>query len=88
MLSPFCKVDTKSTYTSSGLKHMKVSSIYRAPHGDHKKCIEKLREILSHKENFKKEIWFLGDFNVDFLKRNDINFKRFQSFFETFLPFF
>ena len=63
---------------------MKISSIYRPPRGDHKKCIDKIREILSRRENFKKEIWFLGDFNVDYLKRGDVNQKRLISLFKTF----
>ena len=95
-LSSYCKIDVKSTYCSSDLeivsvdlskpnmKHIKCCCIYRPPHGDHKKCIDKLTEIMSRRENFKKEIWILGDFNVDFRKRDDINFKRFQNFFKTY----
>ena len=30
------------------------------------------------------ELWFLGDFNVDHLKRTDIRFKRFQTFLKNF----
>ena len=67
------------------MKYTKISCIYRPPpRGDHKKCIDKLSEILLRRENFKREVWFIGDFNVDFLKRTDLNFKRFQSFMKTF----
>ena len=92
-LSPFCKIDNKSTFTNKnleiisidlqkpGLKFTKIICVYRPPRGDTKKCIEHLTEILSRRENFKKEIWLLGDVNVDFLKRDNVNVKRFQSFF-------
>ena len=63
---------------------MKISCIYRPPRGDYKKCIDKIKEIVTRKENFKKEIWLLGDFNVDYLKRSDPNQKRFLSLFKTF----
>ena len=52
-----------------------------SPRGDPKKWFEKLTEILSRKDNFKKkEIWF----NIDYLKRGDINVKRFIAFFKAF----
>ena len=94
--SPFCAIDEQSSYISKdleiislnvkkpGLKYMKIACIYRPPRGDPKKCIDKLTEILSRRENFKKEIWLIGDFNIDYLKRNDINLKRFQTMFKTF----
>ena len=63
---------------------MKVMCIYRPPRGDSKKCIDKLTEILSRRENYKREIWFLGDFNIDYLKRAEVAYKRFQTFFKTF----
>ena len=95
-ISPYCTIDAKSSFCNSdieiisldvkkpGMKYMKVSSVYRPPRGDHKKCINALTEILSRHENSKYEIFILGDFNVDFLKRADINFKRFQNFFKTY----
>ena len=95
-LSPFCKVDVQSSYVSpdleiisldikkTGLKFMKVLSIYRPPRGNHKKCIDKLTEILSRRDNFKKEVWLLGDFNVDYLKRGDPNLKRLINLFKIF----
>ena len=66
------------------MKCIKFSTVYRPPRGDHTKCLTILTEILSRRENFKKEIFLLGDFHVDYLKRTDINFKRFQNFFKTF----
>ena len=58
-LGSYCKIDTKSTFSSSdleivtvdltkpGLKHLRICTIYRPPRGDHKRCIDKLTEILS-----------------------------------------
>ena len=95
-LSNYCKIDSKSTYispdleiitiyyTKQGSKFMKISCVYRPPRGIHKNCIDKITEILPRKENFKKELWFMGDFNVDYLKRSDPNFKKFQTMFKTF----
>ena len=70
-LSPFCKVDGQSSYI-------------RPPKGNHSKCIDQLTEILSRREIFKKELWLLGDFNVDYLKRGDPSLKRFLNFFKLF----
>ena len=93
-LSPFCKIDDKSSYISPdleiitidfqkpGSKFSKFSCIYRPPNGNVKKCIDKLTEILSRRENLKKEIWLLGDFNVDYLKRDDQKQKKFVNFFK------
>ena len=91
-LGPFCNIDKKSSFTNKNLeiisldlikpcmKYTKIICVYRPPRGDVKECINHLTEILARKENFKKEIWILGDFNVDLLKRDNLNTKRFQSF--------
>ena len=95
-LSPFCNIDILSSYILTdleiisvdvkkpGLKYMKICCIYRPQRVDHKKCIDKLTELLRRHENYKKEIWFFGDFNVDYLKRDDINQKRFSTLFKNF----
>ena len=63
---------------------MTLACVYRPPKGDPKKCIDKISEIMSRRENFKMELWFLGDFNVDFRNRNDTNRKRFIDIFKTY----
>ena len=95
-LAPYCKIDTKSTYSSLDLeiisidltkpclKYMKIVCVYGPPRGDVRKCVDKLTEILSRRENYKREIWLLGDFNVDYLKRSENGFKIFQTFLKTF----
>ena len=91
-----CTIDKTSSFTNMNLeiisldlkkpnfRFTKIICLYRPPRGDVKKCIEHLTEILSRKENFKKEIWILGDFNVDYLKRDHVNTKRFKTFFNTY----
>ena len=95
-LSPYCDIDIQSSYITTdleiisvdtkkpGLKYMKIYCIYRPPRGDYKKCIDKLTEIFSRRENCKKEFWLLGDFNLDYLKRDDIKQKRFSALFKKF----
>ena len=50
-----------------------ISVIYRPPRGNIKTCIDRLQEIFLMRQNSKKEIWLLGDFNVDYLDRNPPN---------------
>ena len=95
-LGKYCKIDDMSSYntpdleiitvdvTKPGLKFMKVICIYRPPRGDVKRCIDNLTEILSQKDNFKCEFWFLGDINIDYRKRENHNYKQFQTFFKKF----
>ena len=45
-----------------------VSSVYKPPKGDCTKCISFIGDILAKNPN--EEVWILGDFNIDFLKRN------------------
>ena len=58
-----------------------VSSIYKPPKGDADKCIKFLNEIMSGNPNY--EYWFLGDFNIDFLKRNVTSTKKIISSIRT-----
>ena len=54
--------------------------MYKPPKGKISKCIEFLNEILACKDIVKKEIWILGDFNTDFLKRNNVHSVALQMF--------
>ena len=92
-MSPYCNIDPNSTFSNKDLeiislsfkklcvKFSKIICIYRPPRGEVKKCIDHLKEILARRENYKKEIWIVGDFNVDYLKLDNVNTKRFHSFF-------
>ena len=46
--------------------------VYKPPKGDIKICVEFLISILSDIFIDNKEIWILGDFNTDLLKRGDV----------------
>ena len=54
--------------------------IYKPPKGKLSACIDFLNQILSRNDVSKKEIWILGDFNTDLLKRGDSNTVALQAF--------
>ena len=95
-LAPYCDKMDNFSYCSKdleivsinikkpGLKHMFISSIYRPPRGKIVSCIDRLNEMLSRRDNFKKEIWLMGDFNVDYLDRKDRDLAKFNNMFKVF----
>ena len=54
--------------------------VYKPPKGKLTSCIEFLNSILSRRDIARREIWILGDFNTDLLKRNDSNTVAIQAF--------
>ena len=54
--------------------------VYKPPKGNLRKCTDFLSTILSKGILNKKEIWILGDFNTDLLKRDDANTIVLQNF--------
>ena len=91
-LAPYAKIDldkTKSTkdyeiltidISKPGMKYMTVSCLYRPPTGSLKKCCDFLKDIF---QNSKRELWIMGDFNVDYLDRTNDNRTRFTNIFKT-----
>ena len=71
-------LDIKKT----GFKHLLVSCIYRPPRGKIVSCIDVLAELLSRNENSNKELWYFGDFNLDYLDRVNQNVNRFNILFK------
>ena len=63
---------------------MIICCIYRPPRGNVAECIKILTEICTRKENSKREIWFFGDFNLDYLDRTNSNVSKFNVFFKKF----
>ena len=61
------------TVTISKPNHRKllIICVYKPPTGKIENCIMFLKEIISDSKLSKREVWILGDFNVDILKRND-----------------
>ena len=51
-----------------------VSTVYKPPKGDSTKCMNSISEIIAL--NPTCEFWILGDFNVDYLKRNVCSTKK------------
>ena len=52
-------------------RHFITICVYKPPKGDILKCIEFLKTILADNIVKRKEIWILGDFNTDLLKRDE-----------------
>ena len=84
-LSPFVEINSECTYTSKdfemltiniskpNMRFMLVSSLYKPPTGKNKECIDFLKKIY---KGTRREIWLLGDFNVDLLDRtSDVRLK-------------
>ena len=96
VLTPYCEIYSKSTYINHnveiisldikkpGLKYMMISCVYRPPRGNIASCINCLSKLLSRNENSKKELWFLGDFNLDYLDRTNPNVNKFNIVFKKF----
>ena len=53
-----------------GMKHMMISCIYKPPTGNVENLITLLTNMVNRPDMVKCEKWILGDFNVDYLKRN------------------
>ena len=95
-IAPFCDIAKATTFSNRnleivsinirkpGMKHMFICTVYRPPRGNVKIAVDRLHEILSNRELFKKEIWLLGDFNVDYLDRNQPNLIKFNELFKKF----
>ena len=52
-------------------RYMLTICVYKPPKGDIFKCIEFLKRIVSDIRYKNREIWILGDFNTDLLKRGE-----------------
>ena len=68
------------TITKPNFRNLLVICVYKPPSGKVEKCIEFLKQIVSNPRFAKREIWILGDFNVDILKRDDANVILLQGF--------
>ena len=52
------------------MRFMRVSCIYKPPAGKVVECIDFIKKVY---DDTRREIWMLGDFNVDFLDRANEN---------------
>ena len=63
---------------------MLVSSLYRPPRGNLSNLVDKLARIFDDKQHSKKEIWLLGDFNIDYLERGNPKLVKINNLFKKF----
>ena len=68
------------TISKPNFRKLVVVCVYKPPKGKTEKCIDFLKTITSNPVYAKREIWILGDFNVDILKRDDVNVVLLQGF--------
>ena len=61
-------------------RHMTVLCMYRPPKGSIDQLIEFLREFMSDPSILNTEIWILGDFNINFLIRNNPDVMKINKF--------
>ena len=61
-------------------RHFVTICVYKPPKGKVSCCIDFLNTILARRDIYRKEIWILGDFNTDLLKRDDTNTISVQAF--------
>ena len=54
--------------------------VYKPPKGKVSACVDFLNLILARRDISRKEVWILGDFNTDLLKRDDVNTVSLQAF--------
>ena len=85
------KIDEESKITSDfeiltiiiskpNFRKIVVICVYKPPTGKINECIKFLKTITSNPKYVKREIWILGDFNIDMLKRDDTNVVMIQNF--------
>ena len=91
-LAPFTVVNTECSYTCKdfeiltinvsrpNMRYSHVSCIYKPPTGKNSECIDFIKKIY---RGTRREVWILGDFNVDFLDRTCPNRLKYINAFKT-----
>ena len=91
--SKFCKIVTTTTMSNEeieiltisvrkpGLKHMNITVIYKPPKTNVQTVIDFLKNGQNELMSRNQELWLMGDFNTDFLIRDNTDTKKFVSFF-------
>ena len=86
-IAPSCTVGNEEleiltvTLSKPGLKFMYISVLYKPPKTSTKTVIDFLKHIQSEIMPRNREYWLLGDFNTDFLVRDNIDTKNYIAFF-------
>ena len=66
--------------TSPTSRHRLVVSVYRPPKGNVEKFYKKLSKLIETSGFVNKDIWIMGDMNVDFKHRNSAKYKKTLAF--------
>ena len=61
------------TITRPNFRKLLIACVYKPPKGKIENCIKFLKDLVVHFQNLNYEIWLLGDFNTDLLRRDDIH---------------
>ena len=61
------------TIVRPNFKKLVIACVYRPPKGKIDECIKILTDLISTYQSLDFEIWILGDFNIDMLRRDDVN---------------
>ena len=90
--SDFCTVIPEGTQISKDFEMISIEIIkpkfekifiacfYKPPKGSIEECLKFLETLVNKYKRKKFEIWILGNFNVDMLRRDDINTVRITRF--------
>ena len=62
---------------------MYIMSLYRPPDGSIDTFFDVMADVMDRNLLSQKELWILGDYNIDFLKRTDNRTKRLIDFLRT-----
>ena len=68
------------TISKPNYRKILLMCVYKPPTGKIENCIKFIKEIIQDPLFSKREIWILGDFNVDILKRYDPKSIQLQEF--------
>ena len=87
-----CRIMSDLTFTNSDIelltlqcvhtfgKKVYIMTLYRPPDGSIKNFFEILNKLLDDNPLLNSEFWLMGDFNIDFLKRQDMKTKTLHEF--------
>ena len=61
------------TITRPNFRKLMICCVYKPPKGKIEKCIKLLKEMVNKYKALNYEIWLLGDFNTDLLRRDNVH---------------
>ena len=61
------------TITHPKFRKFVIACVYKPPKGKVENCIKFMKDLVVYYQNLDFEIWILGDFNTDILRRDDVH---------------